>query len=120
MKIKEEITTAMESKKYTIGVFIDFKIAFDTIDHTIFISKLYTYGLIGVNWLSSYLDNRQQYVQFAGNRSKNMKIECGVPQGSVLGPKLLFCISMIYVKCQKYCSLCYLQMTQFFLVQEMT
>ena len=33
MKITEEITTAIERKKYTIGVFIDLKKAFDTIDH---------------------------------------------------------------------------------------
>ena len=32
MKITEEITTAIERKKYTIGVFIDLKKAFDTID----------------------------------------------------------------------------------------
>lgn len=41
-----------------------------------------------LNWLNSYLHNRQQYVYFAGNTSECLKIECGVPQGSVLGPKL--------------------------------
>ena len=41
-----------------------------------------------LNWLTNNLHNRQQYVQFAGNTSECLKIECGVPQGSVLGPKL--------------------------------
>ena len=72
------------------------KKAFDTIDtHNILISKLQMYGKRGVvlQWLSSYLENRQQYVQFAGNISECRKIECGVPQGSVLGPKL----SILYI-----------------------
>lgn len=90
MKITEEITTAIEKNKYTIGVFIDLKKAFDTIDHKILISKLQTYGLRGVvlSWLSSYLDKRQQFVQFSGYKSECLNLECGVPQGSVLGPKL--------------------------------
>lgn len=42
LKITEEITSAIESKKYTIGVFIDKK-TFDTRNHTMFICKLHTY-----------------------------------------------------------------------------
>ena len=41
-----------------------------------------------LDWLKSYLDNRQQYEEFAGSTSECMNIECGVPQGSVLGAKL--------------------------------
>ena len=87
MNIIEDIATATDSKKHTIGVFIDL---FDTIDHSILISKLHSYGVRGIvlDWLSSYLDNRQQYVQYAANTSKKMQIQCGIPQGSVLGPKL--------------------------------
>lgn len=71
-------------------MFIDLKKAFDTIDHQILISKLYTYGIRGVvlDWLTSYLQQRQQYVEFDGYRSECMNIECGLPQGSILGPKL--------------------------------
>ena len=39
--IIEDIATATENKKYTIGVFIDLKKAFDTIDHSILLSKLH-------------------------------------------------------------------------------
>lgn len=90
MEIMEEITTATDRRKYTIGVFTDLKKAFDTIDHSILFDKLNKYGVRGVvlNWLISYLHNRQQYVHFAGHTSECLKIECGVPQGSVLGPKL--------------------------------
>lgn len=43
MKIVEEITTAIDKKKCTLGVFIDLKKAFDTINHSILISELYIY-----------------------------------------------------------------------------
>ena len=56
----EEITSALESKKYTSWVFIDLKKAFDTIDHNILISKLHTYGIRGMaqDWIGSFLKNR--------------------------------------------------------------
>lgn len=90
MKITEDIITELENKNHTVGVFIDLKKAFDTLDHGILISKLQTYGIRGVvlNWIISYLENRQQYVEYIGHESKLETIQCGVPQGSVLGPKL--------------------------------
>jgi len=45
MKITEDITTQLENKIHTIGVFIDLKKALDTLDHCILISKLQTYGI---------------------------------------------------------------------------
>lgn len=39
-------------------------------------------------WLSSYLENRKQYVEIQNNKSQLLQVTCGVPQGSVLGPLL--------------------------------
>ncbi len=36
----------------------------------------------------NYLDNRQQYVQFVRYLSEYTDIDCGVPQGLILGLKL--------------------------------
>ena len=57
----EELTNANEEKKITVGVFIDLKKAFDTIDHTLLLRKLKHYGIRGVAniWLESYLDSRK-------------------------------------------------------------
>ena len=90
MELIEELSSALDSKQVTVGVFIDLKKAFDTIDHKLLMHKLEHYGIRGEsnNWLKSYLENRKQYVQVNEHRSSLLKILCGVPQGSVLGPKL--------------------------------
>ena len=89
------IEDALEKSEYAVGVFCDLSKAFDTIDHDILLAKLEYYGIRGctLEWLRSYLDSRQQYVEFNGCKSKASFITTGVPQGSILGP-LLFIIYM--------------------------
>lgn len=86
----EKITSAIDDKKFAVGIFIDLKKAFDTIDHKLLIKKLEKYGIRGSvrDWMNSYITDRQQFVQIGDNRSNSLGITCGVPQGSVLGPKL--------------------------------
>uniref|UniRef100_A0A8C6LUY9 Reverse transcriptase domain-containing protein n=1 Tax=Nothobranchius furzeri TaxID=105023 RepID=A0A8C6LUY9_NOTFU len=90
MELTEEISEALDKKNHLISIFIDLKKAFDTVDHTILIKKLCKYGIKGMalKWITSYLTDRQQYVQINNTKSHINNITCGVPQGSVLGPKL--------------------------------
>jgi hypothetical protein len=89
-ELSEAITTSLDKEENTIGVFIDLKKAFDTIDHSLLLRKLALYGIRGIalDWLTSYLSNRSQYVSFNNEKSSSKNIICGVPQGSILGPTL--------------------------------
>lgn len=90
---KEIILRNIESKQITLGVLIDFSKAFDSISHTILLQKLARYGVRGIplSLFSSYLSHRCQKVVINGLSSSLNRINCGVPQGSLLGP-LLFSI----------------------------
>ena len=89
----DRISNEIDNGQLSFGIFIDLSKAFDTINHSILINKLSYYGLDGVvkNLLSSYITNRKQYVQIGSTKSKMLPLQCGVPQGSILGP-LLFII----------------------------
>ena len=88
VSITEDIRNTLDNKKFGCGILIDLQKAFDTVNHEILLSKLEHYGIRGcaLNWFRSYLSGRQQYVCTNESNSRMMKITCGVPQGSVLGP----------------------------------
>ena len=84
------ILKSVDEGKITLGVFIDFQKAFDTINHDILIRKLSHYGICGIalKWFADYLSDRFQFIKYRETMSPHMKISRGVPQGSVLGPTL--------------------------------
>ena len=80
----------IDKKMFSLVVFIDLKKAFDTVNHGILVKKLKSYGIKGqaLDILKSYLSNRRQKCQVDKFVSSECFIECGVPQGSILGPLL--------------------------------
>lgn len=89
----DKITASLDGREVFVGVALDFRKAFDTIDFSILLDKLYKYGIRGDvhRWFEDYLHNRGQFVELHNVRSPPLQIQCGVPQGSILGP-ILFII----------------------------
>ena len=54
---------ALDDGYKVLGVFFDLQKAFDTVDHSILLTKLHNYGVCDVmyNWIFNYLNNRVQY-----------------------------------------------------------
>ena len=71
-------------------VFIDFQKAFDTVSHDILAFKLQALGIAGnaFQLIMSYLNNKHQYRELNGQKSETKAVKYGVPQGSLLGPRL--------------------------------
>ena len=76
--------------QYTALLFLDLKIAFDTVNHKILINKIDHYEIRGTAkiFFTSFLTKRDQYVSINNVSTTTKPINCRVPQGSVLGPLL--------------------------------
>ena len=78
----------MDMRRPTLAVYIDFRKAFDCVQHDILIEKLKRLNLHAsvIGWIQSYLYSREQRVFANDVYSESRTIMQGVPQGSVLGP----------------------------------
>ena len=83
IQLTDHILEYFDKTEYTCGVFLDFKKAFDCVDHTILIRKLEHYGLrnSSLNLISDYLKNRQQYTYYLSTNSSKTVLTHSVPQG---------------------------------------
>ena len=92
-ELYDYVSSAVDRNEYCAGIFIDLSKAFDTIDHSILLSKLEYYGIRGITlcWFRSYLECRKQFVSYNDSMAELKSITVGVLQGSMLGP-LLFSI----------------------------
>ena len=91
LKVQSDLLMALDDGCAAFMVLLDLSAAFDTIDHTILLSRLSNHFGISdaaLSWISSYLGDRVQSVHVKGVSSADVTMGLGVPQGSVLGPLL--------------------------------
>ena len=93
LELIDRVIQYLDKGETPISVFLDLSKAFDTLDHSILLSKLEYYGIRdnALELYKSYLSNRKQYVVLDTIQSDSVNSVTGVPQGSKLGP-LLFSI----------------------------
>ena len=91
--IVHDFTSSLNEKVRTDAVLLDLSKAFDKVVHRYLLLKLEYYGIRHqiLQWISSFLSGRTQYVTCNGFQSLSIDVISGVPQGTVLGP-LLFLI----------------------------
>ena len=91
LRVQNDILCALDRNESVILVLLDLSAAFDTVDHTLLVTRLSTcFGFQGtvLKWLKSYLSSRKLFVKVGNSHSSQRALKCGVPQGSVLGPLL--------------------------------
>ena len=89
VRIQNDLLKALDDKKCCFLVMLDLSAAFYTVDHGILIARWAgRFGIRGsaLEWIKSYLHERGQFVTIKGCSSDTKKLDCNVPQGSVLGP----------------------------------
>ena len=95
--MKFSLLNNIDQSLYTCCVFLDLSKAFDSVNHSILLQKLEKNVWISRKCIKSYgklyLTNRYQYTKIGDSKSRKQIIDCGVSQGSSIGP-LLF---LLYV-----------------------
>ena len=87
---KEFVAQALNRGNQVHTLYTDISKAFDSVSHKLLLQKLFSYGVEGnlLDWFTSYLSNRKQFVKLNQSLSKQINYISGVPQGSNLGPLL--------------------------------
>ena len=122
VRVHNDIVTALDERSSAVLVLLDLSAAFDVIDHEILSQRLsLSYGICdsSLKWIQSYLRDRQQSVTIGSSTSDPRLLPFGVPQGSVLGPKLYCLFSLpIGAICLRHGMLyhCYADDTQVYMI----
>ena len=90
-RVTNDVFRSIDSGSPSILVALDLSAAFDCVSHGKLLHRLANdFGVnnVAFAWLASYLSGRTHFVKVDSSVSDTVSVNCGVPQGSVLGPLL--------------------------------
>ena len=125
LRVHHDLTLALDRNCCAVLLMLDLSAAFDTIDHSILLRRLeHSYGISDsvLLWLRSYMEGRTRRVAIGSVHSNSIQLNFGVPQVSVLGPRLYCMFSKpIGEICKRHNMLyhCYADDSQVYLVIEL-
>ena len=91
LKFLNDLIVGIDQKLGVVVLLIDLSAAFDTVNHNILLNilaKELNISGVALRWFQSFLSHRSQQVKINDELSDSIILECGVAQGSVLGPVL--------------------------------
>ena len=90
LKFYDYVTENVDKGLAVDAVFFDYSKAFDSVPHSVLLSRLEASGVAGslLTWVKNFLSDRQQKVKVGDAYSTWLPVSKGVIQGSVLGPTL--------------------------------
>ncbi len=91
LRVLNDILLSIDTGNSVVLLLLDLSAEFDTVDHSILISRLeHCVGICGsvLKWSKSYLNNITFSVCVDGCSSSKSVLTCGVPQGYILAPIL--------------------------------
>ena len=93
IRIIDDLLFNLDNDRVSGMVLVDYRKAFDMIDHSLLLKKLEVYGLSrdSLQWFTSYLKDKRQFVKLGDKQSSVAIVRHGILQGSILSP-LLFIV----------------------------
>ncbi len=91
LRVLNYIYLSTDSGDYVVLILLDLSAAFDTVDHTLLLSRLESWVGLKDNvlkWFQSYLFDRKFLVKLGNFTSSPAPLTCGLPQGSILASSL--------------------------------
>ena len=105
IRVQNDILSALDNKGAAILVLLDLSAAFDTIDHSILLTRMETMlGVKGLalDWFRSYLLEQTQCIKIKDTLSDGQELKWAVPQGYVLGALLFLTYILPLAQLIKY------------------